>query len=172
MRSVRRVVLGALAVLAVTGCLPPDDGGGGVFGFTRGFVFVRPSDGNVHAADESDLTEAVALTTSGGCREPSLSPDGEEAVYLYDTPSGDTELRRVGTGEGLTPETVLRRSGTTFTAIRHPVVSPDGAHIAFAFERGASSGLATVDIDGADLTELVVGGASYAAPSYYRSGAQ
>ncbi len=144
-------------------------GGGGEFTFTRGFVFVRKSDNNLYAANQSAMyTDVFRLTETGGIRQPSLSKNGTNVVFVRKTASA-TEILTVPSSGG-TAKLVMSSTGT-MSNLRTPVFSPDGMQIAFAFDTGASSAIGLINVDGSGLTTLIGGGTlSYASPSFSADG--
>lgn len=162
-----------VAVMAMGGCdFPIDDGGGGGGGgavaFNRGFVFLRADDKNIYAADQSDYQGTLGrLTTTGNNKHPSLSKNGRQVVFV-NTAGGTSSLQTVAISGGA-PRTVLSSDGT-MTNFANPVFSPDGAQIAFTFERSGSSYLAVVNADGSDVQELSSGVLSYGSPSFFADG--
>lgn len=170
----RRLGLTALAALAglQLACPLLDDGGGGGGGsitFNSGFVFVRKDDRNVYVADESDFSTVGRLTTAGGAKQPSLSKDGTQVVFVQ-TSGAVSELAVVAVNAPGLPETVYSSSSTQ-TNFRNPVFSPDGTRIAFAYDEGGASSIGLVNVDGTGFERLAGGSAlSYGAPSFYPDG--
>lgn len=156
-----------LAVVCATGCVPADQGGGGGLGaFTRGFVFVKPNDGNIYLADQSAYSATpIQLTTNGRNHHPSLSPDGRQVVFVHDF----TELDVVSASTGATPTSIyFARSGQT--NLRNPVFSPDGSTIVFSYDRSSNGFLGMVSKSGAGFKEITSPSFSVSSPSFYPDG--
>lgn len=164
-----------LVVMIGSGCELA--GGGGGFGggggnntlaFTKGYVFVRKDDRNVYLADEKDLQTTARLTTSGGTRHPSLSPDGKRVVFSRQS-GADSALVTVATTGGL--NTAVLSSSSTVKNLRNPVFSKDGAKIFFAYDVGTYSALGVVNADGTEFKTLAGGSTfSYGSPSLFADG--
>lgn len=155
----------------VAGCLPDDGGGGGGGGtitFNQGYVFVR--DEEIFVADSSNYQEAGALTNDGGNKQPSLSADGHQAVYVH-VSGGVHNIRAVATGGSGTPRT-LYTAAAGERNFRTPVFSPDGTRVVFAFEDSSGiSQLAVVNADGSGgFVPFTSTSISYASPSFYADG--
>lgn len=170
-----RKIVGLYAGLAlgivIAGCLPDDGGGGGGGGtitFEQGYVFVR--DDEIYVADSSNYQEAAALTNEGGNKQPSLSADGLQAVYVH-VEDGAHSIRAVATGGSGTPRT-LYAAAEGERNFRTPVFSPDGSRVVFAFEDSSGiSQLAVVNADGSGgFQAFTAPTISYASPSFYADG--
>lgn len=144
-------------------------GGGGDFAFTKGFVFVRKSDNNLYAANQSAMyTDVFRLTDTGGVRQPSLSKNGANVVFIRKS-GASTEIATVPSSGG-TAKSVLS-STSTMSNLRTPVFSPDGMQIAFAFDTASSSAIGLINVDGSGQTTLVGGSTlAYASPSFSADG--
>ncbi|HVE84239.1 MAG TPA: hypothetical protein VND93_15390 [Myxococcales bacterium] len=166
------MVAGALLGLSA-GCL--DDGGGGGGGgggtvnFITGFAFVRDDNQDIYVADRSDYTTVGRLTTSGGNRQPSLSADGRQVVFVHTDAGGTSSIMTVATNGGGAPRTVYTANAAGGEKnFKNPVFSPDGTTIVFAYEVLTTSYLAKVAAaDGSGFTALTGGPLSYASPSFY-----
>jgi Tol biopolymer transport system component len=162
------VLLGLLC-----GCGLEDLGGGagagGDFSFHQGFVFIRKDDHNVYLSDQADFTQVARLTTSGNARQPSMSKDGRQVVYVRAF-AGDTELLTVATAGSIPPSRLLATSANARN-FRHPVFSPDGTQVVFAYEQAGASALGIINTDGSGFARLAGGsGFYYGAPCFYPDG--
>jgi TolB protein len=159
---------------AVFGCDPIDPGGGGGGGgtvnFTKGYAFIRRDDRNVYVADNADLATVARLTTSGACKQPSISKDGKQVVFVC-TSGTDTQILTTPANGSTAAPSVVRTSSATEKNFRTPVFSPDGTQIAFTYDSGSSSYLGIVNTDGSGFSKLAgTGTLSYASPSFYPDG--
>jgi TolB protein len=169
---VRNVLtVAAAAAVAMLACEPPEGGGGGGIGvssFTRGFVFVRADDKNVYASDSATgFTEVARLTRNGENKHPSLSPNGQQVIFVNS--GGGSSALMVVPMSGGEPRTLLGGDASV-SRFANPVFSPDGQRVAFTFERGGASILGVIDADGSRFAEVSSGALSYASPSFYPDG--
>ncbi len=169
-RNIAAKILGGWVVL-LAGCLPDDGGGGGGGGtitFNNGYAFVRDED--IYIADSSDYQESSALTEDGGNRQPSLSADGRQVVYVQ-VVAGVPSIRAITTNGTGTARTLFT-PGDGEKNFRTPVFSPDGTLVVFAYDdAGNTSRLASVAADGSgDFTTFTPESVSYASPSFYPDG--
>lgn len=166
----KRVWAAAVAVVVLfSGCgvgdLPGSGGGDntGPFNFTQGFVFVRA--GNIFLADKSDFSSPEQLTTDGSNRTPAISPDGKLAVYAQ----GGAQLLTVATDGSGNVRTVFTADATQ-SNVREPVFSPDGSFLVFTFDRGTTSAIGRVNVDGTGFQQLTNSALSFASPSFFPDG--
>lgn len=171
----RNLFLAVAVVVATTlACEPPEGSGGGggagfgVSNFTQGFVFVRADDKNIYASDSSSgFAEVARLTRNGDNRHPSLSPNGQQVVFVHG--GLGTSSLMVAPLSGGEPRTLLASDETT-GRFHNPVFSPDGQRVAFTFERGGSSLLGVINADGSGFEQISAGTLSHASPSFYPDG--
>lgn len=175
MKKMWMAAFAAVSLASMTGCLTGDEGGGGGGGgpvsFHRGFAFVRGDE--IYVADEADFTSPTALTNTGNNRQPSLSADGKQVVFVHADPSGAPQIQTVATNGSGTPRTVYTAdTSANQKNFRTPVFSPDGTKIVFAFDLGpgTNSRLAVVNSDGSGFGELTSSTMSFAAPVFYPDG--
>jgi len=171
-RNMAAKILGGFVVLLAAGCLVDPGGGGGGGGgtitFNSGYVFVR--DDEIYIADSSDYQEASALTEDGGNKQPSLSADGKQVVYVQ-VVSGVPSIRAIATS-GTGSARTLFTPADGERNFRTPVFSPAGTVVVFAYDdAGGTSRLASVAADGSGgFTTFTADSLSYASPSFYADG--
>jgi TolB protein len=158
----------ALGALLVLGAACTGGGGGGGLDFTSGFAFIRDDTSDVYVADRSDYAAAGRLTINGGNRDPSLSADGRQVVFVHADAAGSFSLMTVATSGGEAPRTLYTaeavRGETDFTG---PVFSPDGTTIVFSYAVLTTAHLAKVRaLDGSGFTSLTTEPLSYGTPSF------
>jgi TolB protein len=160
-------LLGGCSLCEDFDCESGGGGGTGEVSFTRGLVFLRGSARDILVADASDYSATQPLTSGGGFRHPSLSPDGDAVAF---TDSTGSRLMRVSTRGG-SPATVLD-ADNTFRNLRNPAFTPDGTGIVFVYDSGGASYLGQVSADGTGgAFQLAGGGAlSYGSPSFSKGG--
>jgi TolB protein len=179
--------VGVAAVMGLAACDGfefPDEGGGGPGGNVEcitGFAFVRAADRNLYVKDDAwDSSSKLQLTTTGNVRNPSVSRDGTQVVFVHQVSSSVSELQRVNISTDATTGT--RAVSTVFSsddpqcngcgALRYPTFSPNGGFIIFSVDQGSLSRLARVNADGSGFQFLTQGPLSYGAPSFHPNGTQ
>ena len=158
-------------LVGLTGCTTEPGGSGGTPTFQSGFVYIRPDDGNVYLADNTAPSTPIPVTSGGDNHMPALSRDARKIVFVHRTgANAELDTISVNAGSGIPPATILTSTANA-TNFRHPIFSPDGSYIVFAYDSDRSSFLGRVNIDGSNFQRIIGSSTrSYTSPSFFPNG--